>query len=274
MAATAQITDEQALRDMLGTTGLDEGEEHNWANILVYGDVGAGKTHLLGTAADHPETSPVVIFDIEGGLKTLKKFPNKKNITRKPIRKVSELEKQLNILYKGIKTDKLVDDKVVSCAPYIPGVRTVGIDSLTELADVDMKDIMKLAYANNPDKVDIDVPSMREWGKTRNHIRNIVRFARDLPCNVVFTAHAGSLQDEGQPTKYFPGFSGKLRTEVPGFMDIVGYLSTKNDGGAIVRTMQVLGTNRVVAKDRFGNLAEDGLLRDPTMPLIWQQINS
>lgn len=268
MAAT--VDDVAALRESLEIVAIGEDDDF-WVNLLAYGDIGAGKTHLIGTAADSPETSPVVICDIEGGLKTLIKSPNKANISRKPIKTMKQLEDFLNKLYLSIKN---VDKDGKPCAPYIPGVKTLGIDSLTELADVDMRDIMKLAYNNNPDKVDVDVPSMREWGKTRNHIRTIVRFARDLPCNVIFTAHVGTEQQEGQPTKYFPGFSGKLRTEIPGFMDIVGYMSAKNDGGAIVRTMQVLGTNRVVAKDRFGNLGEGGLIDSPSIPSIWQQIQS
>lgn len=236
----------------------------DWINALFYGDPGSGKTHLLGTAADLLATAPVVIFDIEGGLKTLRKFENKANIKRKKVRSMRELENGYNEMYKAIQTRE-------DGSQFIPGVNTVGVDSLTELTDLDMRTIMDDAYNRNPDKVDKDVPSQREWGKARAHIRKIVRAFRDLPCNVIMTAHVGTLQEEGQPTKYFPGFAGKLRTEVPGFFDIVGYLSTKNEGGSIVRQLQVLGTNRVVAKDRSGALGD--MLFNPTVSEIWTKIN-
>ena len=157
--------------------------------------------------------------------------------TAKPIRSMKELENLYNTLFKSISDGKMY-------------YKTVAIDSLSELADLDMRDIMKDAYSRNPDKVDKDVPSQREWGKSRAHMRTIVRAFRDLPCHVIYTAQVATLQEEGQPTKYFPGFSGKLRTEIPGFMDVVGYLTTEVDQGVVVRKLQVQGTRRVVAKDR------------------------
>lgn len=263
MTATAElksVEQEQALaelqelREKLQVVALDDGDD--WMNQLIYGDVGAGKTHLLGTSADHIETSPLFIFDIEGGLKTLLKFPNKNQIERKKVRSMQELTDGYNTLFKSIKNGKL---------PY----GTVGVDSLTELADLDMRTIMTEAYDKNPDKVDKDVPSQREWGKVRNHIRTIVRAFRDLPCNVIFTAQVGSLQEEGQPTKFFPGFAGKLRTEIPGFMDVVGYLYAENEpGGDVIRKLQLQGTRRIVAKDRFGSLG--AYLENPTIPMMWE----
>lgn len=262
MSATALAEqDEQALaelnelREKLQVVALDDGD--NWMNDLIYGDVGAGKTHLLGTAADHVETAPVFIFDVEGGLKTLLKFPNKELIERKKVRSMQELTDGFNLLFKAIKNGRL---------PY----GTVAVDSLTELTDLDMRTIMSEAYDRNPDKVDKDVPSQREWGKARNHIRTIVRAFRDLPCNVIFTAQVGSLQEEGQPTKFFPGFAGKLRTEVPGFMDVVGYLYAEQDpvGDGVTRKLQLQGTRRIVAKDRFGTLGS--VLENPTIPMMWE----
>lgn len=256
VTAAAKPADVAELKASLGITGVDEGDD--WINDLIYGDAGAGKTHFIGTAADDPRTSPVLIFDIEGGLRTLRKFPNKKNIERVPVRSIKELTDQYNKLYHAIAEGRF---------PY----KTLGIDSLTELADLDMKDIMKEAYAKNPDKVTIEVPSMREWGIARDHIRKIVRAFRDLPCNVIMTAHVGTLQEEGQPTKYFPGFAGKLRTEVPGFFDIVSYLYTDLEDGMPIRKMQSTGTRRVVAKDRSGALGD--VLADPSIPKMWDLIN-
>jgi AAA domain len=226
-----------------------------WFNALFYGDPGAGKTYLLGTAEDDERLRPILILDVEGGVTTLRHRPG---IHVKRIRSMKELEDTYNRLYHAISNGRL---------PF----RTVGIDSLTELADLDMKDIMRDAFAKNPDKVDKDVPSQREWGKSRAHIRTIVRAFRDLPCHVVYTASVATLQDEGQPTKYFPGFAGKLRTEVPGFMDIVGFLQPKNEGGVINRYLQVQGTHRVVAKDRTSSLGE--VLTNTTLPQMWDLIH-
>lgn len=246
------------LRDKLQVVAPSEIVD--FVNLLDYGEPGVGKTFLTGTAADDPRTSPVLIFDVEGGMTTLR---NKPGIDVVPVRSIKELTQKYNEVYESI-------DRKLNRIYY----KTVGIDSLTELADLDMRDIMKEAYGKNPDKVDVDVPSQREWGKSRAHIRSIVRAFRDLPCNVIFTASIASQQEEGQPTKVFPGFAGKLRTEVPGFMDIVGYYYNDVDAitGEVTRRLQFQGTRRVVAKDRTSRLG--GYIDDPTIPKIWDLINS
>lgn len=252
LAATA----EAGIRDILKVQAPSEIVE--WMNLLIYGEPGAGKTHYIGTAEDDKRTSPVLLFDVEGGVTTLR---HRKNVDVVPVRSMEELTNGYNNLYRSIKDGKL-------------HYKVVGIDSLTELADLDMKTIMKDAYARNPDKVDIDVPSPREWGKTRNHIRQIVRAFRDLPCHVIYTAGLGQKSEEGQPTKYFPGFAGKLATEVPGFMDIVGYLYPEAEvgSGVIIRKLQVAGTRRVVAKDRTSSLGD--VIENPTIPMMWDLVSA
>jgi len=230
----------------------------DWINALIYGDPGVGKTYLLGTAIDDPRTSPVLIFDVEGGMKTLR---NKPGIDVVPVRSMKELQDGYNKLFKSI-----VDDQIY--------YKTVCIDSLTELADLDIKTIMQQAYNQNPDKIDIDVPDQRGWGKSRNHIRTIVRAFRDLPCNVIYTASIGQQSEENQPTKFHPGFAGKLRTEIPGFMDIVGYMTAVIHpvSKEVTRQLQVQGTNRVVAKDRTSTLGSK--VDDPSIPKLWSLIHS
>jgi len=229
----------------------------DWINALIYGDPGVGKTWFGGTADDDERTGPLLVLDVEGGVTTLR-HRNKVEVIA--IRSMKELEKVHEKLYHSIKNNRIK-------------YGTVMIDSLPELADLDMRLIMRQAYQKNPETTDIDVPSPREWGKQRNHMRLIVRAFRDLPCHCIYTAQAGSHTDEGQPTKYYPAFAGKLRTEVPGFMDIVGYLTARTSpAGDINRTLQVVGTNRVIAKDRTSALGQ--VVENPTIPKLWDLINS
>lgn len=245
----------QSLRDSLLVASPDQLVE--FLNALIYGDPGVGKTYFMGTADDDERTRPLLIFDVEGGMKTL---ASKSGIDVVRVRSVKELTNGYNKLFKSIVNGKMY-------------YKTVGIDSLTEVADLDMKTIMHEAYLQNPDKIDEDVPDPRGWGKSRNHIRTIVRAFRDLPCHVIYTASIGSVSEEGVPTKYMPGFAGKLKTEVPGFMDIVGLMTAKIDPitKEVTRQLQVQGTNRVVAKDRTSALG--GLVNEPTIPMLWDIIH-
>jgi hypothetical protein len=267
-ATVAEIREDEALsmlsnqqldelRQKLQITPIDDGDD--WIKALFYGDAGAGKTHLIGTASELEDLCPVLIFDVEGGLKTLRKFSTKDRIERKVIRSIEDLDKAYTDLYHSIKDGVL---------PY----KTVGLDSLSELTDVDMRAIMKDAYNRNPETVNVDVPSQREWGIARNHVRKIVRAFRDLPCNVIMTAGLGVEQQPEQPSKFFPAFAGKLKMEVPGFFDIVGYMSTDTSGGDVVRQIQFLGSRRVVAKDRSGSLGE--IITNPSFPKIWEMVNN
>jgi len=233
----------------------------DYLNLLIYGEPGVGKTWLEGTAEDHPDTNPLLILDVDGGVTTLRH----RNVDCISVRSIPQLNEVYEKLFNSIYTD---DEGVNRVEHY----KTVAIDRLDELADVDMRYIMRDAYARNPDKVDIDVPSPREYGINRSHIRKLVRAFRDLPCHVIFVCGVATRQEEGQPTKYFPGFSGKLQTEVPGFCDIVGYYTNDTSTGDLVRRMQFQGTRRVQAKDRTNALG--GLMDNPTIPMMWELIQS
>jgi len=251
--------DKRALRELLQPK--QPSEIIDYLNLLLYGDPGTGKTWLVGTAEDHPDTAPLLVLDIDGGVTTLRN----RNVDVLPVRTIPKLNEIYEMLFNSI----FIDDEGM---PKVEHYKTVAIDRLDELADVDMRYIMRDAYARNPDKVDIDVPSPREYGINRSHIRKLVRAFRDLPCHVIFVCGVTEKQEEGQPTKYFPGFSGKLQREVPGFCDIVGYYTNDNSTGSLVRRIQFQGTNRVQAKDRTNALG--AIVESPSIPDLWETIKN
>jgi len=154
--------------------------------------------------------------------------------------------------------------------------KTVILDNISELQKLDMRTVMIEAKrtARDPDKVDIDVPSQREWGKSGERMRRIIRAYRDLPIHTIAIAWEGvDIDDATGVTSYYPLLPGKLKGEVPGYFDIVGRLEakTRNNGAEVVRTLQVQGTNRVVAKDRTNALG--GVIENPSIPLMWELIS-
>ena len=220
-------------------------------NLLVYGDPGVGKTYLAATAQDNPETSPVLFIDVEGGTTTIRK---RKDVDVRRITKIADL----------IAIHEILVDQ--NDGYY----KTVVIDSLTELQKVDMRDIMRELVLRRPD-LDPDVPGMREWGKSAEHVRRIVRGFRDLPVHTVFTALSQVERDENGVVTYYPSVPGKLKMEIPGFMDIVGYLSSTIENDETQRRIQFAKTRRVIAKDRTGALGD--VVDFPTIPLLWNLIN-
>lgn len=246
------------LRDRIGASLPDE--LVSYINKLVYGDPGAGKTYLLGTAADSEHTTPSLVIDIEGGTRTI----YGKNVDVKRVTSIA----QLSALYAELHSDIKTDENGVQSLYY----KSIMLDSISELQKLDMDEIMTATVALHPER-NKSVPAQREWGITGDHMRAIIRKFRDLPCNVIVTALATETVDQNTNRKsYGPSLPGKLKNEVAGFFDIVGFLYTAQDETGVVRQLQFAKTPSVVAKDRTGKLGD--LMINPTILDIWNLINS
>lgn len=223
-----------------------------YLNILAYGAPGVGKTVFSGTAEDGKETSPTIFFDIEGGTLSLRK---RKTLDVIPIRSVEDLVEN----YHRLKTEN--DGYYKTCV----------IDSLTELQKLDMVDIMRELTSRRPD-LDPDVPSQREWGKSIEHMRRIVRAFRDLEMNTIFTALVIVDKDENGNVTYTPSLPGKLKMEISGFVDVVGYMTTAVENNETIRRMQFAQTKKVIAKDRTASFGD--AVDNPTVPLLWELMHN
>lgn len=228
-------------------------------NHLYYGDPGAGKTYLCGTAQDVKELSPVLHLGLEMGLLTV---AYRKDYDAREIRSIDQL----------IAVHDLLEEDQKSAKPYY---KSLVIDNITELQKLDMGYVMAETKRNakNPDNVDIDVPSPREWGKSGERMRRIIRSFRDMPIHTFTTAWKGSDYDEStNVVSYYPMLPGKLKGEIPGYYDVVGFLTVDliNNGADTLRKLQVQGTRRVIAKDRTSTLG--GVVEDPTIPKLWNLI--
>jgi AAA domain len=230
---------------------------------MNYGEPGVGKTYLAGTAMDHKETAPLLMIDIDGGITTLR---HRKEIDVIQVRSFD----QLIIAYRDLFNAIPSDDKKY---PY----GTICVDTLSELQQLDLTEIMK-GFARINDKLDEDIPDQRGYGKSSTHMRKIVRAFRDLPCNVIFNCHSQSERDNNMRLIHQPKLTGKLRIDIPGFLDIVGYYRAEADGvdgegkPIIKRYMQFQKTETCIAKDRTG--AFDAIEVDPTIPSLWAKLKA
>ena len=254
--ATKPKTVDTALREKLGVQ--TPSESISWLNILLHGETGVGKTHLIGTAQDHPETSPLLLLDIDGGASTLRK---RKDIDVRQVRSFNDLVTIYRDLKNAIPSDG-------SRFPY----GTIAVDTFSELQSLDLADIMAF-FGRTNDNIDPDIPDQRGYGKSLSHMRDIIRVYRDLPCNTIFTCHTQSEKDNNLRTVYEPKLTGQMRKLAPGFFDIVGYYFTETNRDAkegVDRLLQFQRTETVVAKDRTG--AFDTIEVNPTIPALWDKL--
>src|SRR5215467_3710534 len=237
MTAVAPATETpqpKTLKELIGAFSPD-GSVPN-LKMLLYGEPSAGKTFFFGTCVEWPEEFlPALLVDIDGGWDTLRNHPEI-DISQ-PIRSFEDLK----ALY-----EKLAADFSKGVKHY----KSICLDNISELQKMDMNEVMREAKmsANNPDKVDLYVPSQREWGKNGERMRIIIRAFRDLPCHNICMAHFSEREDKmTKVDRLWPGMPGQMRHEILAFFSVAGYISIYEEGGEVKRQIQFKKTKRVQA---------------------------
>lgn len=239
-------------------------------NILIYGDPGAGKTHLAGTAQDVPSMANVHVFNIDGGIMTLAR---RGDIRATNIRSVSDLEQEMF--------------KIANGDPKYKGVKTVVIDNVTELQTLALENVTMREYSNRVKKnktYSIDEVYLEDYGVVGKQLARVLRGFRDLPIHVIYIAHRKDKMRAGTNVleESKPNLTDKLGTAVMGYMDFVWYLYTADETvgdettGFRTETHRYLLTqpmNNYAAKTRGSDFASrlGVVIKDPSMVDIMQK---
>lgn len=258
--------------------------------ILLYSPPGVGKTHFLGSGAVwegkgkdrklsvDPRMHPMIVLDFEGGMAPIESRVRylTTEILSDPKFKPSPIDifrvsdwQSLQAIYDWLFTNLVEKPGFYKC---------VAVDSLSELNYLNLQTAVEEEIRSSP-KHDQDIPEQRDYLRSATQMRRFVRAFRDLPVTVIMTAHAKEERDPRSGLSQLrPNLVGKLPNELPGMLDIMGYLAIETattdpkNPKAATKTVRVLYTQptpTLMAKDRSEGGKLGAEILNPTLPRIF-----
>ena len=234
--------------------------------ILIFGQPGAGKTHLIGSMAYAPDVfGKILLLCPDPGTLTLA-FDDTMNsqIDVCPIEKTQELDDWFEWL--------------TSVNRETNEYQTLAIDGVTDINKMALLEAMQKTSSSNS-HVDPDKPNVDHYGRTYIITGRAIRRFRNLPMTVIVTALEKEQRDESSGVRWVgPEVSGKLVSEIPAMFDIVGrlYVEVKRNKETkeetLTRCLRVVNDGKTIAKDRSRRLGE--VVIDPTLPNMVETMRS
>ncbi|HEY7417328.1 MAG TPA: AAA family ATPase [Ktedonobacteraceae bacterium] len=220
---------------------------------LIFGPPKHGKTHLIGTAAHDDRTAPCAGIDFEGGMTdVLETMPGWGT----------------DFIHIPIHTWEDFNDAYERVRANDEGFKSVAIDSLSE---THIFALMTLLNDGKPSREkEPDLIQQGDYGVGLVQLRRLVRYFRDLPVHVFYTAHHKDDVDPREGLIKTVNLAGKAAIEIPGLMSLVGYLAlSANEEGDTQRILLLKNYPkfRVGVRSGWGIEAPDEIA-DPTVTRI------
>lgn len=209
---------------------------------LIHGESGVGKSDLADTIP-----GPRLILDAEGGSEYTPSWPKQTWNPNFPPPGMPGCEPGNEVAAQTVRVivqewatwEKVHYWLTAGRHPFI----SIVLDSLTEIQKR-CRDAVR-----GPEQM-----QLQHWGELLILMESAIRQLRDLAksphnplMNVIILALTGTKNDRGRPLA-----QGALQDSLPGFVDLVGYMSTGQypDGTGLYRTLLVQPYGEFVAKDR------------------------
>ncbi len=235
-----------------------------YLKFLVYGKPGAGKTELCGSAVDCNAMNDVLVVSAESGDIVYEDSPRIKNWAKlvdntiyatdfMQVARVQEFLKAycsardrndvatMRKLYKAVSVSDENPTGIELENP--PQYRTVILDSLTEIEAYCQYQVLRVDTTKMlVEEGGMDVSGWPEFRRQYEMVKLLVRSYRDLPMHVLMTCAEQYTKDENSRFHYGPKMTGKLASEVQGFVDVAGWLTVgaaTEDGRAAPRRLYI-----------------------------------
>jgi len=223
-------------------------------NLLLLGELGSGKTHLLKTAR-----KPVHIDSFDhGGTKTVRQEIEKGTIFADT--RWEDDNPQDPFVFRKWVEEYNRRNKI----DYYESLGTYCIDSLTEWQSALMNHILaKEGIAGQSPRFTKDYQPHKT--KTKNFLTRIL----SLPCDVIITGHLKAHEDEvSGRTTYRLMATGSNKTEIPTMFDEVWVMEPKQQGGTVNYRVLTKSTGRHLARSRLASNGKIETYEEPDIKAI------
>lgn len=209
--------------------------------ILLYGDVGTGKTAFTLTLGDRLQ-----VLDMDEGTLTGVTLDDKFRSRRLEVDVVScpdpDPNKATAFGCGKAHVLKVANQAVRKAYPY----DAFAIDSLTALADHAVRMVMVNSGMAGKN------PQIQHWGLAFNEIENILTVARSIPGVFILIAHAMNIEIDGNTKKEIAIPGKSLPNKIARYFDEIWFAKVQNKaGGKQAFTIQTKSTASIVARSRL-----------------------
>jgi hypothetical protein len=272
-----------------------------WLKALIYGEYGSGKTFLVGTASEIDVFRDVLFISTDVGELTLFDPDSQYHFDMIDIVSVFDY-KTLGQVHEFLKAhcalrdrasngDKDAIDQLMRLQkfvmPTIPDpdrlrlYKTAIVDSLAEAENQCMMQLLGVGAKTMIDE-EVQAEGWDQYRMQRNMIHRLIRNFRNLPMNILFTCPRQYKENEQKRRIYGPMMTGKLASEVQGFVDLVGHLvvgdlqSQEAEEGEVPdvlapRRLYIQPGTRHAAKSRFTRYKKP-YFDNPTIKFIGESV--
>ena len=189
-------------------------EDAKYLKALIHSPAGHGKTRFLGTAQEDPRTFPMAFLNFEGGEQSLS---------------------GLDIDVFDIRDGKDYEDVYRQLRHKDTPYKSVGVDSITE---TQISTLLQILGTDTVNRADPDQLAQQDWGIVLVRMRRIVReYVKMLPMHVFMTALSKDEMVARVGSVKAPSMQGQFANELPGIMDVVGYLALEEVDGEVQRLL-------------------------------------
>lgn len=207
------------------------GERSRWTKVLIYGDLGTGKTVWAGNSPN-----PLLVA-IEVGAKSLLNHSETRDVEVMEFRSVKQVEALAGKLQEG----------------KLGQFDTIILDTFSELQRLVLDNHLADGHRRDPDK-SLYTPLGKDYQTNGEHMRRIAAAFRDVPRNVIFTSHEKEDKNEETGAVYLrPDLAPKVAKTLGGYVDLVGRITSNmaEDAESFESEVRIRPTNRIMAKTRI-----------------------